>query len=334
MKSKLRKALISIILIGLLFTLVPTWGLAENGEVPSADLSELFESGELTEEEVKQIQNHLPGNFFYFVNTALEDLQMKLAFSDYSKALLLAQFAQERLKAAQTLVEAGYFNEAEGLLEDAIHQYVMSNNFNEERVVVIVDDPVYESHEALDTVNDNSDLVIEDNMKENLDDKELHTFPQAVISLWENAEKIENPNAVSALKRNIERKLSKRNIDPALFFGIMEGTEDLEVNSVENGNQVFDRKDETDIDESVVASTSIGQSEETVISLRSEKNSTNKEAVINNNKNNGKEKGNKNNIRGKGNGNGNVEKGNSSKDRGNKGVGRGNNGKNKGKGNN
>ncbi|MDN3019029.1 DUF5667 domain-containing protein [Paenibacillus sp. BSR1-1] len=77
--------------------------------------------GEATTEQVKvETPSLVPGDFFYFVKTLTEKIQLAFTFDDYKQAQLLADFASERIAEANALFADGKTEEAAALLKEAI----------------------------------------------------------------------------------------------------------------------------------------------------------------------------------------------------------------------
>ncbi|MBU9711326.1 DUF5667 domain-containing protein [Evansella tamaricis] len=230
MKS-IRTLLFKISIIGLSVLLLPIASFAEDSsDIPSVDLSQLLEENDISVEEIQQVQRIIPGSFFHFVYEAMESLQFKLALSDYGKAHLLAQFTQERLDTANTLLKGGMFEEAESVVEDALNHYLLSKEYTSEvpydvvnngEVVLTEEDSSVEEHE----------IIVEEEMAEDLEGEAIDdVVPHpSILSLLQNIKKIDNPKAVAALTRNVERKLRKMGIDPSLVFDEGEEERPLEV---------------------------------------------------------------------------------------------------------
>ncbi|WP_223592182.1 DUF5667 domain-containing protein [Neobacillus bataviensis] len=75
---------------------------------------------EATEQEKVETPSLVPGEFFYFVKTMTEKIQLAFTFDDYKQAQLLADFASERIAEANALFAEGKTEEAAALLKEAI----------------------------------------------------------------------------------------------------------------------------------------------------------------------------------------------------------------------
>ncbi|HBI04702.1 MAG TPA: hypothetical protein DDY49_11810, partial [Paenibacillaceae bacterium] len=66
--------------------------------------------------EATEAPSLVPGDFFYFVKTMVEKVQLSLTFNDAEKAQKLANFASERIAEARVLIENGDSEGAADLL--------------------------------------------------------------------------------------------------------------------------------------------------------------------------------------------------------------------------
>jgi hypothetical protein len=64
----------------------------------------------------------LPGDFFYFIKTMMEKIELALTFNDVEKAKLLAEFTENRIDEAKTLLEKGETQLAKEVLKKALQQ--------------------------------------------------------------------------------------------------------------------------------------------------------------------------------------------------------------------
>lgn len=62
----------------------------------------------------------LPGDFFYFIKTTVENIRLAFTFHDVAKAELLAQYAQQRIAEANALIAKGETTLAQQTLQQAV----------------------------------------------------------------------------------------------------------------------------------------------------------------------------------------------------------------------
>ncbi|MDQ0255233.1 hypothetical protein J2S74_002615 [Evansella vedderi] len=230
--KKVKNVMTTAALVGLLSTTLPAnISFAEEDDlVKSADLQVIF-SEEGTVEEVFDDHNVLnsdnlllvPGNFYYFMKQTMESIQLKLATSEQGRAMLLTQFAQEKMELAYQLIEQEDFEAAEKAIEEGLNHYgsITGISVDLEARNDDTQDPLGDIDGDLDDETQQEDLTETDIE----DEKTIH---QSVLSLLRNIEKINNPTAKEALTRNVERKLSKLGLDPEEFFASLEEVEIVE----------------------------------------------------------------------------------------------------------
>jgi hypothetical protein len=136
----------------------------------------------------------LPGDFFYFLEEMTEKIQLALTFNDIEKAKLLAQFAQERITEAESLLAKGEEELAKEVLEKALEQQELAMD-------------TYETQQKTDNKQTNGKetpeepTVQEDSIRQQLEEK----LSRNIAALQAALEKIENPKAKEALAKNIAK---------------------------------------------------------------------------------------------------------------------------------
>lgn len=180
----------------------------------------------LTTEPEQQTPSLLPGDFFYFVKTIYERIQLSFAANDMEEAILLAQFAQERLAETAVLFEKGEAEIAEETLKRSLSQQQQA-----------IDTAVFVTDSATtDSTPETSDSSVEADAaaqgavatdvqtpteeEEGADseqaDKVKNSLQHNIVALTAALEKVKNPQAQSSLLKNItksfahlEKKLTK-----------------------------------------------------------------------------------------------------------------------------
>ena len=130
----------------------------------------------------------LPGDFFYFTKILMEKIHLALTSDDVKEAKLVAEFATERLAEAEALFAEGNEQAALETMKTAIE-----NIENADEQVSIID------HEAVEEVVEDETELGE--VKE--------VLSQNIIALTAAMEKVKNPVAKAALKKNIEKSNTK-----------------------------------------------------------------------------------------------------------------------------
>lgn len=128
----------------------------------------------------------LPGDFFYFTKILMEKIHLALTSDDVKEAKLVAEFATERLAEAEALFAEGNEQAALETMKTAIE-----NIENADEQVSIIDQEAAE-----EVVEDETELG---EVKE--------VLSQNIIALTSAMEKVKNPVAKAALKKNIEKAI-------------------------------------------------------------------------------------------------------------------------------
>lgn len=163
-----------------------------------------------TDQEKVETPTVLPGDFFYFVKTALEKIKLALTFDDNKEAKLLATYATERLVEAEVLFSNGDEDKALETIKNAI-TYLESA---EETVEKDVDkDLTSEINKDVkeETLEDEDELLIKTvsaEKEESVNEVEK-LISQNIIALTAALEKVKNPRAKAALQKNIDKSYAK-----------------------------------------------------------------------------------------------------------------------------
>lgn len=194
--------------------------------------SEVTEEESIVTDETEEVEEPvlLPGDFFYFLKTLQESVQLAFTFDEMKEAELLSALAEERILEATALFEQGDEEKAIETLQLAIDQQNEALSKYEEtdstEVVSDEDSTTNEegTEEAVPTEEDGTteeDVAIEDEQEEDSIYTELEIkFSSNLLALQAAFEKVENPKAKEALAKNvlkaqerlvkkIEKKLAK-----------------------------------------------------------------------------------------------------------------------------
>ncbi|RIX50267.1 hypothetical protein D3P08_20665 [Paenibacillus nanensis] len=191
----------------------------------------------------------VPGDFFYFVKTIYERIQLSLASNDMEEAILLAKFAQERLAESAVLLAEGKAEEAEEALQLSLAQQQQAidtaanvtdstaptspaASTSEDKAQQSADAPAASASEnttVTDTAAENTTVAVTDSDDGTVEDEKVDVEPaQAdqlkgslkhnIVALAAALDKVKNPQAKQSLLKNItksfahlEKKLTKFN---------------------------------------------------------------------------------------------------------------------------
>lgn len=167
----------------------------------------------------------VPGDLFYFVKIAFEKIQLAFTFDDVKEAKLLAEFSAERLAEAEALFAQGKEKEALETIKKSLEYLEGSENQLGEEATeettsdeqnVVEEDTTASGEET--AANEDNAASVEENAtgeksEDNIDEegtKEVKALiSQNIIALTAAMEKVKNPTAKAALKRNIEKSYAK-----------------------------------------------------------------------------------------------------------------------------
>jgi colicin import membrane protein len=138
----------------------------------------------------------LPGDFFYFVKTMMEKMELALTFNDVEKAKLLAEFTENRINEAKALLEKGETQSAREVLEKALQQQEEALKTYEKS----------QKEDRKDTEQKDKETATNiDALRKQLEEK----FSKNILALQAALEKVKNPRAKEVLARNIEKAKEK-----------------------------------------------------------------------------------------------------------------------------
>jgi hypothetical protein len=153
----------------------------------------------------------IPGDFFCFVKTMVENIQVALTFNDLEKAKLLAEIAQERIKESNSLIVKGETELAEELLQQALLQQEAALDVTENGNDSTTESTTDTANSETDTTNgsnENNAEIGTDAIPE-IDEDLKAKLTQNIEKLLAVMEKIENPKAQETLAKNIAKSFEK-----------------------------------------------------------------------------------------------------------------------------
>ncbi|PLS14617.1 hypothetical protein CVD28_27295 [Bacillus sp. M6-12] len=162
------------------------------------------------EEIKKENPAALPGDFFYFTKAALEKIKLALTFDKEKEAKLLASYASERIAEAEALFAAGKEEEAlEAIKKAAAFIYnageIVEEGSDKEAENKNQDSTEEKTEKSTEDKTITDDKATEDSKLEEVENK----LSQNIIALKAAMEKVKNPAAKAALKKNIEKSYAK-----------------------------------------------------------------------------------------------------------------------------
>ena len=182
---------------------------------PASSLAEMedVEDGQMNEPGL------VPGDFFYFVETIAEKVQIAMTFDDTEKAELISRFANERIAEANALFESGNTEEAIVLLNEALENQELALDYvtveEVDGTITTTGTSTPDDYVPLEGMDDeteeeyeNGDASDHDSVQEVRD--ELQTqFSQNITALLLAMEKVDNPKAKEALAKNVEKAYAR-----------------------------------------------------------------------------------------------------------------------------
>ncbi|TYP79243.1 DUF5667 domain-containing protein [Paenibacillus methanolicus] len=167
-----------------------------------------------------------PGDFFYFVKTMYERIQLAFANDDMEEAILLAQFAQERLAESAALLEEGKTQIAEVALQRSLAEQQLAvetaaSVVGAEPAVPAV--PAGQETQAVvaalagaetgDSPADADETETSTEEAESVEpavaDKVKHSLQHNIMALTAALEHVNNPKAQQSLLKNITKSFAK-----------------------------------------------------------------------------------------------------------------------------
>jgi hypothetical protein len=220
----------------------------------------------------------VPGDFFYFAKLTIEKIKLILTMNDVKEAELLAKFASERLAEAEALFAQGEEKVAIETIEKALEDMQMADT-------VVVEQQETEETEETTVIEEN--VVHEDQTKVDEDVKEEATetelpkteaptseaattedqttdeealeeieklLSQNIIALTAAMEKVQNPVAKAALKKNIEKSYAKLEKKLAKIEARLakEANEDEKEEKVAKETTIVEAENEIETDSQIV----------------------------------------------------------------------------------
>ena len=227
-KENLRTTVLTPLIVAFFVLLVavdPSFA-DDNGSTTQVEEGTIVESG-VTEKVIKdetiitegteevEEPTLLPGDFFYFLKTLKESVQLAFTFDEMTEAELLSVFAEERILEATTLFEQGDEENAIETLQLALDQQDEALSKYEEIIEQDTSEVVTKEESIIDgdgtTVEDGG---TEEETKVDLAYTELKLkFSSNLLALQATLEKVENPKAKEALAKNVvkaEERLAKK----------------------------------------------------------------------------------------------------------------------------
>lgn len=229
--------------------------VADEATNTDGELADETNQAEETEEDAPAL---VPGDFFYFVKTTFEKIQLALTINDVKEAKLLAEFSAERIAEAQSLIADGEDELAAKVMKEALETL-------EEAQFSIEDETSADEESTDEDTQTEDDATDEENADEETDEvadedsdglEEVHkVMSQNIIALTAAMNKVKNPVAKAALQKNIDKAYEKLEKKLAKFGyeadedQLDEATEEeLENTNEETNDQVTDVDNETEVD--------------------------------------------------------------------------------------
>lgn len=218
--NKILKSTLAFVIAGT-FTISSTTAFATDEQKEDIGLEVITEvegntNHEGIEEAITQLEkieletpSVVPGDFLYFAKLALEKIKLAFTLDQEKEAMILAENALERLAEAEVLFEKGNEEEAIEIINNAIKYIADAEQLDEDG-----EDSDESGTKKTETNTENQEATKEDVKAENTAFSETdYLMTQNMIALTANMEKIKNPVAKAALKKNIiksHEKLAKK----------------------------------------------------------------------------------------------------------------------------
>ncbi|KRE99397.1 hypothetical protein ASG89_27955 [Paenibacillus sp. Soil766] len=228
----------SVMLSMLVFSVGSSYVLAS--EIPTPTPSSTPVSVNVTQSKVDSTQTGtetlglLPGDFFYFVKTIYENIQLALTVNDVKEARLLTAFAQERLAEANTLLAKGKTNEANLSLQKSLETQQSAIQKTEQAsgltttkpsepaatptpsaeadvevaITITADQGTEQSSESDQTDTEDVNVPTKEVKHPEQVLKVKTDLQHNILALASALEKVGNPKAQSALMKNIEKSFA------------------------------------------------------------------------------------------------------------------------------
>ncbi|WP_088012568.1 DUF5667 domain-containing protein [Gottfriedia acidiceleris] len=172
------------------------------------------------------------GDFFYFVKTTVEKIQLLLTTDKVKEAELLSDFAQERIHEARELIKEGKEDLAKQTIKEALGQMENAQGQLDDKLPTVTEpttsETTTESTVTTKPAEDSTDVEKEDQEKaetekENVEkhekqkltkeQKEItkiqHHLNNNLLVLANVLDQVKNPKAKAAIAKNIEKSFNK-----------------------------------------------------------------------------------------------------------------------------
>lgn len=147
----------------------------------------------------------LPGDFFYFVKTIYERIQIAFAEDNVEEAILLAQFAKERLAESAALLKKGEVEKAEELLQDSLAQQQKAIDAAASVVEPVATTDTAAVGEAQQPAAPAEDEAVDPDQAVKMKNSLQHNIAALTAAL----EKVKNPQAQQSLLNNMTKSFAK-----------------------------------------------------------------------------------------------------------------------------
>jgi len=223
MKTKMTKAVVNSMLAGAVFMGAGS-ASAATADTTAATTTTIAGATTTTVETTTETPALLPGDFLYFMKIMVEKIELALTFNDAKQALLLIDFAQERIDEANALMANGNDELAAETLQKASDIQVQAMDFANFAATELDSDAEAATDADADAAaetdvqaaaataelaaapNDDAALEEEDEDAEKELSAKLTNNIQALMHAMEN---VKNENAKASLRKNIVKSLAR-----------------------------------------------------------------------------------------------------------------------------
>ncbi|XZF76133.1 DUF5667 domain-containing protein [Bacillus sp. AL-1R] len=157
------------------------------------------------------------GDFFYFVKTTVEKIQLLLTTNKVKEAELLSKFAQERIHEARELIKEGKEDLAKETIKEALGKIEVAQgqlDSKQPTATEPADDSTKVENEEQDKAKTEKEHVEKhDKQKLTKEQKEIakvqHHLNNNLLVLANVLDQVKNPKAKAAIAKNIEKSFNK-----------------------------------------------------------------------------------------------------------------------------
>ncbi|MEH7513632.1 DUF5667 domain-containing protein [Gottfriedia acidiceleris] len=162
------------------------------------------------------------GDFFYFVKTTVEKIQLLLTTDKVKEAELLAEFAQERIHEARELIKEGKEDLAKETIKEALGQMENAQGQLDGKLPTVTvpttsdkttTEVEKEDQEKAETDKQDSEKEHVEKQKLTKEQKEIakiqHHLNNNLLVLANVLDQVKNPKAKAAIAKNIEKSFNK-----------------------------------------------------------------------------------------------------------------------------